>query len=317
MLIKSLGNVLLVAAAVLLPLLAFEAAYRVFRLDYTFQAGQELKWLRSTSDFFVVDPDFGFRPRLDTGAYDKFGTAHNQYGIEKTEGVKRLLFIGDSVTARGKIVTALRRQYGDENFEYWNAGVESFNTIQEFHFLEQYNLKINPDHVILSFHLNDYETTPVVFYQGDEMRVYAPDTRLENSHPWLLQNSYIYRLFLNATSNRNEQALAAARQDIFREVHEHLDKMQQLLARRDIQFTVVVLPYFKPYRKWKAEEKERRESTLVALEELGITHFDLLALSEEAHRDGVNTQQRKGDTWHPSEDIADIFASHLYEQDIF
>lgn len=91
-------------------------------------AARELKQFRDLENapgLFIIDPNFGFRPALGTSVYNKFGTLAGNYTLEKPEGVTRLLFIGDSVTARGKIIDAIRKLYNETNFEYWNAGVES------------------------------------------------------------------------------------------------------------------------------------------------------------------------------------------------
>ncbi len=52
--------------------------------------------------------------------------------------MQRVLFLGDSVTARGGIIAELASLYGNEQFEYWNAGVESYDTCQEVRYFERY-----------------------------------------------------------------------------------------------------------------------------------------------------------------------------------
>ena len=88
---------------------------------------------------------------------------------EKKKGKQRILFLGDSITARGKIVSQLKQLYRTERYEYWNAGVEGYNTFQEVEFFKKHNQHINPDHVILIFTIpNDFEDTPVVFVDDIE-----------------------------------------------------------------------------------------------------------------------------------------------------
>src|SRR5215467_10511368 len=107
----------------------FKAPYRAFggaaELTQFRQGGPD------STLWAVVDPHFGFRPVLGEGPYTRFGTLANDYAAAKPPGVQRLLFIGDSVTHRGYIVDALRAVYGSQQYEYWNAGVEAFNTVQE------------------------------------------------------------------------------------------------------------------------------------------------------------------------------------------
>ena len=130
-----------------------------------------------SQQMWAIDSDFGFRPVLGNSEYNVYGTLYNNYSFEKKENTKRLLFLGDSVTRRAKIIDALRESYGEEKFEYFNAGVESFNTVQEVAFYKKYNSVIRPDHLILTLHNNDFETTPVAFYNQDHhLVIYAPGT---------------------------------------------------------------------------------------------------------------------------------------------
>ena len=148
--------------SIIFAVLLLEGFLRIRNTNSLFGAASELYWMRESkhdlTHLFTIDPDFGFRPILENGVYNKFGTLCNHYTGEKNPNKLRLLFIGDSVTARGKIINELRKIYGLEKFEYWNAGVESFNTVQEVQFYKKYNHLIKPDHVILMFHLNDFET---------------------------------------------------------------------------------------------------------------------------------------------------------------
>ena len=45
---------------------------------------------------------------LGEGPYTRFGTLANGYAEAKVPGVRRLLFLGDSVTHRGHLIDALR-----------------------------------------------------------------------------------------------------------------------------------------------------------------------------------------------------------------
>jgi hypothetical protein len=147
---------LLVLSGLCLALLASEGALRLLRPYATWQAATELpQFRRNAKDvarYFVVDPAMGFRPVLGNDAFNTFGTVVNSYPLEIRPQVERLLFLGDSVTRRAKIIKSLRALYGKDRYEDWNAGVESFNTVQELAFYKAYNRHIRPDHVILFFH---------------------------------------------------------------------------------------------------------------------------------------------------------------------
>jgi len=112
--------------SVVISTLIAESLLRHYKPYSAFKRGFELSYIRDNprglSKQFTIDSNFGFRPILGNAFYNKYGTWINTYTIEKRQNVKRLLFIGDSVTSRGKIIIALTHLFGVENFEYWNAG---------------------------------------------------------------------------------------------------------------------------------------------------------------------------------------------------
>ena len=122
--------------------------------------------------YIKVDDELGYMPLLEEGSYSSYGTKVNNYSLSKPLSVKRILFVGDSVTEEALIIENLKKLYGEEHYEYWNAGVRGFNTHQELIFYKRYNKRIRPDHVILTFHLNDFTTTPVVFLNKEDRLVF-------------------------------------------------------------------------------------------------------------------------------------------------
>ncbi len=274
-----------------------------------FGAAQELRWMRGAdrSELFTVDPEFGFRPKLDNDVFDAHGTHRNEYPEAKTPGRTRLLFLGDSVTARGRIVSALRELYGDADYEYWNAGVESFNTVQEVAFYRKYNAAIEPDHVIVTFHLNDFETTPIAFRdEAGRLVVYALNQPSRNVQPWLFQHSYLYRIWLGRV-----RADADDFQAVVLETEAALVELRDTLAESGTRLSVLVLPLLQRPQKWGRQQAQARRTILAFLDAKGIRHFDLLPALEQALADGVKVQQAPGDTWHPNAAIAEIFARQL------
>jgi hypothetical protein len=296
-------------------ILAIEVFHR-FRAPYRALGGaQELPQFRRGApdrlSSFTVDPDFGFRPILGSGNYTRFGTLANGYSETKRAGVTRLLFIGDSVTRRGQIVEALKAQYGAQKYEYWNAGVESFNTVQEVAYYKRFNRPVLPDHVILTFHLNDFETTPVAFREADgTLVVYAPNRPIQRINPWLFRHSYAYRYWLGLFSSRK-----AARSEIIEEVRASLADLQREVAIDNARLTVLVLPILRPLSDWKPEYREYRRLILGMLKSLRIRHFDLLTPLNEALADGAVVTETGDDMfWHPSREAASYFAKYLRTQ---
>ncbi len=295
---------------IVVAVLLMEGFLRWRQSSQIVETAVELSWMRDNPGYniFTVDPEFGFRPILGNGLYSKYGTKANTYPIEKKPKVTRLLFVGDSVTHRAKMVDALKEVYGEAEFEYWNAGVESFNTVQEVNYYKRYNAAIEPDHVILTFHINDFETTPIAFnHEGDGLIVYAPNKPLRDLNPWLFKHSHLYRFVINLTDDAGDN-----REAIVAEAEDSLKDLRDTLAEDQIPLTVLILPVFIPYEEWQPHEKEARDQILPILEGLGIRYFDLFEISAQAIEDGVNVQEAGGH-WHPSREVSALFAAYLFE----
>jgi hypothetical protein len=279
-----------------------------------FGAARELEWMRTNpgklSRLYTIDKELGFRPNLSGGFYSEYGTRLNEYGMEKRPGVTRLLFLGDSVTFRGTIIEALRGVYGKDGYEYWNAGVESYNTVQEVAFYKAYNYRIRPDHVILTFHPNDFETTPVAFFsERGKFIVYAPNRPLHEISPFWFKHSHLYRLIIGLTTpeHRGEEA-------ILQEIEQSLIALRDQLKDSQIRFTVLVLPLMTAPELWSQSEHERRKYIFRVLKELRIRHVDLLPPMIQASQQGIKLHDPPGDIWHPSVEMAGIFAQYLRER---
>jgi hypothetical protein len=293
--------------------LALEGGLRWTAPYGDFQAGLELDFRTGSADrstLFMIDPAFGFRPVLGNGVYSEFGTLANGYTAMRREGVRRILFIGDSVTARGRIIAALRRIYGDEGREYWNAGVESFNVLQEVEYYRRYNSALHPDHVVLTFHNNDFESTPVVFRnRAGKLVVYAPNRPGGQIWSWLFCYSYTYRIYLGLTRNPEQEI-----KDRAADVYAALRTLRDMLRVEGVRLTVVVHPVLKPYDEWRPAERDSRDTVLRYLTELGIAHLDLQPVTEQALRDGVQVRESPTDVWHPGDAAAEVMARYLADQ---
>jgi hypothetical protein len=277
-----------------------------FALD---DVARRLTWFGpGTKSSYVVDEEMGFRPILGTTHYSRWGTIHNGYRFAKQPGVQRVLFLGDSVTARGKIIVALRGRY-PSGFEFWNAGVESFNTRQEVEFYRRYNAPLDPDHVVLTFHLNDFETTPVAFLdEHGELAIYAPDLPIRRASRALYENLHLARMFVQLTTNAS-----AAKEEAADAIRTALLDLQGLLGE-ERRFTVLVFPILEPPETWRKTDTWAHARILAILGELGIRHFDLLPVLRSALADGVDVQETPGDPWHPSAAYGRRIAAHLFRE---
>jgi len=301
----------MIAAGLALACALCEISLRVSFPGSAVGAGTECRITRDPrgplTSVFTIDPEFGFRPVLGNRLYSGYGTLTNAYPAQKRAGVTRLLFVGDSIMARGRVVNALREFYGTNRFEYWNAGVESFNTVQEVRYYLKYNAAIRPDHVILGFHLNDFETTPVAFYDdAGNLVIHAPDVPLDRLNPWLFRHSYLYRFFAGLRTGRHKDRDALAG-----EVTENLRVLRDRLAADGIAFTVLVFPLFKPVPEWDADERDAAKRIGGILDVLQIQNVNLMPPFEAALAEGIQTQETPGDWWHPGDAVCRRFAEYL------
>ena len=119
---------------------------------------------------YEYDPDLGFRVRayypIDQGTItNKFGFNDNDYPLQKTPGIYRILVVGDSFGwaggREGNYTAILERQlenhYGYHRIDVINAGYLMTQTAEQLVMLKKYGLQYHPDLVILGFFVgNDF-----------------------------------------------------------------------------------------------------------------------------------------------------------------
>jgi hypothetical protein len=260
---------------------------------------------RDTSQECIFDKELGFRPSF----YSEYGTMKNQYNFKKMPGVTRILFMGDSVTCRGKIIHYLRRFLGKKKYEYWNAAVESYNLIQEIIYFFKFNRRLNPDIVIIFFHPNDFEEDAVIFDQGKKIIYYCPGGPIKFINKFWFENSFLYR-FLSCgffRYNRNKKLLVSNSE-------KELSLLKNYLFNKGIDFKVVILPISQPYNEWQTEMKTNRRMAIKILDNLYIKYFDLLDVLSVAVNKNIVLAETPGDYWHPSEDFSFMIAKYLYKK---
>lgn len=292
-----------------------ELGLRLFFPEMVVAAGAQLQFRAGEQANFEPDPECGYIPVLGNETYDAYGCRVDRYDQKgkrlpaldpaDRHGKKRLLFLGDSVTRRERIQDALEKAYGEAHYEYWNAGVESFNTMQELVFYRRVNSKLKPDQVILTFHNNDFQDTPLVFKKNGELQIHFMRRDGNHINPWLFSHSYLYRWLTglslgNLDRRRQRQA-----------VQEALVGFQETTRAEKVTFSVILLPILKPFAQWTNKEKWSRENALQLLQEQQIPTYDLFPDMEQALKEGVTLPESPGDTWHPSAAAAEHFARYL------
>ena len=253
--------------------------------------------------------ELGFIPVLDGEQFDEHAVRRNDYAYEKRPDVTRLLFVGDSVTARGRIVRALQAMHDEGRFEFWNAGVEGYNTWQEVELYRRWNHAVAPDHVILTFHNNDFELTPVTFLDGEgQLVVYAPRFPLQGVDPWFFRNSHLYRLLTARLAGEGEDFSKEAA------MRATLAGFRDELAADGIRLSLVVFPVLEEPDAWNVRQQRSRERILRIADQLGLRTFDLMPALEHMLAEEIPMEEQPGDPLHPNNQAAIRFAAFLKEQ---
>lgn len=295
-------------------LLMVELALRWSFPDSLMGAGANMQFAAGGQKQFVADAESGYLPVLDGIHYDDYGCRLEQgqqpdgYRAEDPQGRQRILFAGDSVTRRETLMRALQELYGNERYEYWNAGVESFNLQQEWVLYRRYNHRLKPDQVVLTFHNNDFQETPLVYHKDGKLQILFLRKDHSMLNAWWFEHSYLYRWLMgielgNLERQRRKESARVA-----------LEQWKTGLQQDQVRFSVVLLPILKPLDQWTNRERWSRATALELLEALSIETYDLLPALEEALRDGLNVQEAPGDSWHPSAEVARVFAQLLENQ---
>lgn len=193
-----LGNLVALLAGLLVMLVLAEVMLRVVDLGHPYYSAPEL-YQQS------ADPRVLFEPRASFDGFSEGTRIHtNSRGLRERElplakaaGVRRVIFLGDSVTFGPgvrdeepfpRLVETALNASGAGPIETVNTGVVGYNTIQEQARLESAGLPYQPDVVVLTFVVNDMLETFSIFDHQ-----YEPTGLLAGMKVWLRRNSNLYR----------------------------------------------------------------------------------------------------------------------------
>ena len=185
---RRLGHAAAAFVSVVLSVAALEGAVRILGFD----PSRHETWRRQVGESPYSKagpgrPAFALRPGAawghqyssnERGYFDPDGAIHyrtnsagwrgNEFAVERTPGVARIAFLGDSLgfgegvreeeTAAGRLPDLLRRDFGCAA-EVYNFSVPGYSTSEEATILETVVPRYQPDLVIVWFFLNDVEGT--------------------------------------------------------------------------------------------------------------------------------------------------------------
>jgi hypothetical protein len=298
-----LGNLSLIVVSFLVSLFAAELVLRTLFPFYTFGLGQELQWFRTAPptnrDLITPDTQLGFRPVVDNGLYDEYGILSSGSIFTNEAYYTKILFLGDSVTARARLLRALYVASRNNSFAFLNGGVEGYNIQQEVDFFFRYQQSVQPHRIVHTIHVNDLQSTPIAFRDEDgKLHVYALNTSRQIISPTLYKFSHLYRLAVASTFPRR------GLQELATDARLSLARMVQYAKENSTPYYIVIFPILSAYRNWSEHEKTSHMLLLQMCKELEIDLVDLLPVLDEMLSEGLDPKESIEDNWHPN----DLFA---------
>jgi hypothetical protein len=310
---RPLANAAVVIVATIISFVCCELALRSLYPGAALGAGKDLDWFRTpgteVATTMVADAEIGFRPRLNGEKYDAYGIRKElRVNAAAAIDARKVLFVGDSVTARGRIINALRQQLGDPAGEFLNGGVESFNLIQEVEFFLRFQSERGIDHIIHQVHGNDLQATPIAFRdEHGALNVYSLNAPKHWVNEWLFRHSYVYRLALAAVVARRTAATT------FIEARDSFSRMAGFAASRGIHYDVVLFPVLLPSGKLSASERQDWQLLDQACRDVVKHCISLLPVLDRMLDEGRPVQETVGDMWHPNDSFAAEAATQIIE----
>lgn len=272
-------------------------------------------WTENTPTFdafMQVDAELGYLPLRSTMLYDEHGLCRDQPVDQALPvGERKLLWLGDSVTARRFLEREVRRQAG-VGFASFCGGVEGYNAEQTLGYYRRVLRRLPCDQVVFTLHHNDWWNTPIVFYD-DQRRIHCRtlDRQVAAFSPFWFQHSYVYRACFSLWMQAAAEHVGAAADQ---KVAAALRGLRDVVAADGRRLLVLWLPPMRPLAGWSAAETARHRAALGMLRDLGIPTVDLLPGLERALAAGVDPQQLPNDWMHPSEAVAVHLAAEVLRQ---
>jgi lysophospholipase L1-like esterase len=298
---KALIKISIIVCSVLFTVIALEFVLRVvYKFKFSprglarIPVAKTYRLSENKNLLYELLPDSKARNRGVEFVINSFGFRDKKYQMRKTNKI-RLICVGDSITYGWAI--PLEHTYHKQLEKLFNAegydvdvmgmGVVGYNTIQEYHLIEEKTLDFNPEMIILQIAMNDLErTVSIKTYQEGRrfsLRLYhdysipfiIKKSKLTSS---LMKNSHLFK-FLNLKlywfKNKNDPTYTPEDMYLMGEENalRHLRKIKSLLDSKGIRFAAVIFPFRKSgdvYPYTALHEKIHQE-----LEKMEVPYLDL------------------------------------------
>jgi lysophospholipase L1-like esterase len=261
---EALARIVLVLVSTILTVAVLELVARVF-LDRTAQlnftpvpasirtgsAIPGIPYLMRPNASAVHELQTDTRGYFDEGAtltyrINSLGFRGNEISREKPLGVFRIVGLGDSFTFGtgvrnedtflARLEDTLNRAEGKNRFQVVNLGMMGFNTVQEVSLLRHFGLPLDPDLILITFHLNDVRS-------GSHFRTGKPSSNWRKHSRLIDHLAERWRLKLRAMRNITSYQ-ADFREDSpqWIEARLALKEAKALSARHGAQLVLVIFP---------------------------------------------------------------------------
>jgi hypothetical protein len=307
---KHITNGLLIVASTCIALLGAELALRWFYPIAIANFGAALEGARDDgTEVMVPDETLGLRPALGTRAYDKNGIYFSRSIHSKASEPYRILFLGDSVVERARMVRALGELLGSENTTYLNGGVGAYNIAQEVEFFFRYQKNVRPDAIVHVWHINDLQALRTAYRNRDgTLNIHSPKSDPEKVNPWLYRHSQLYRFVIFRLRAKPDQ------DELRAQASASLQTLRDYARANGIAYYAVLFPVLLPMAKWTAYDRMSRASFVDMSEKLELGLVDLQPVAESMLERRVDPSETPGDIWHPNERFAEEAAKYIVQK---
>ena len=253
-----------------------------------------------------ADDELGHAPVLGGEWYDEHGVLRSSPRVDGDGPDTTFLFLGDSVTRRGSLVTPLAALWDGGKATFWNAGVESWNPTQEVAGYFRSQRAMQPQRIVLTLHNNDLTESTVACLKDGTLTLCNPGSFVPIDPAWY-RRSILYELLVHFRhTDRLRPEHYTFRE---REVEAALARLRDDAASIGAQFSIVLLPIFAAPSAQQEHERRARELELAMLERLRVPFLDLQPVCDEISAAGLDVRVTPTDPYHPDDACGAMLAA--------
>lgn len=303
-----LTNLIILFAVVFIFIILAEITLRVIYYEHTTRNGASPGSVAFNKKYFHLNLD---------GMRDK------EFKLQKPNGIKRIIGLGDSFTAGWGIKNAsnlyLKKlenflNRNEDKFEILNFGVGGYDTNDEIMTLREKAVNYKPDIVIIGYMLNDFMNIDPKIEMNPSYRLSLPIFGF-----WLRSSSYLY-YFLESNLNN---ILAKTKQEESYEEYikkvlsseinkehnkEYFEAIKQMSLENNFTVIILIFPIFQDFENYQF--KGLHDFINKTASEQGFYTIDLWDYYQEYDDNLLIVNKDDG---HPNELAHELAAKAIYE----